>query len=76
MLEDDIAKECARAIMPLAWNTRMYMTGNVRSWLHYIQLRSKNGTQQEHSDVANAVYLSLVEKEPSIISFLNVQENQ
>ena len=72
MLDDDIAKECARVIMPLGWNTRMYMTGNIRSWLHYIQLRTKNGTQKEHADVANAIYDLILLKEPSIISFMNV----
>ncbi len=72
MLEDGIAKECARVIMPLGWNTRMYMTGNIRSWLHYIQLRTKNGTQKEHADVAQAIYNLLLSKEPSIVSFLYV----
>jgi thymidylate synthase (FAD) len=52
MLNDGIAKECARFILPLATPTRIYMTGSCRSWIHYIQLRSANGTQQEHMDIA------------------------
>jgi thymidylate synthase (FAD) len=52
MLDDGIAKECARFILPLATPTRIYMTGSCRSWIHYIQLRSENGTQQEHMDIA------------------------
>jgi thymidylate synthase (FAD) len=54
MLEDGIAKECARFVLPLATPTRLYMTGSVRSWIHYIDLRSSHGTQREHMDIANA----------------------
>ena len=53
MLADGIAKECARFVLPLATPTRLYMTGSVRSWVHYIQLRSGHGTQKEHMDIAN-----------------------
>ena len=53
MLADGIAKECARFILPLATPTRLYMTGSVRSWVHYIELRSGHGTQKEHMDIAN-----------------------
>lgn len=52
MLDDDIAKECARFVLPLATPTRIYMTGSCRSWIHYIQLRTANGTQKEHMDIA------------------------
>lgn len=52
MLDRDIAKECARFVLPLAVPTKIYMTGSVRSWIHYIQLRSANGTQKEHMDIA------------------------
>jgi len=52
-IENDIAKEQARAILPEG-NTvsRMYMNGTLRSWIHYIELRSANGTQKEHMDIA------------------------
>jgi thymidylate synthase (FAD) len=52
MLEAGVAKECARFVLPLAVPTRIYMTGSVRSWVHYIELREKNGTQQEHMEIA------------------------
>ena len=48
MLDAGIAKECARFVLPLATPTRLYMTGSVRSWVHYIDLRSAHGTQKEH----------------------------
>jgi thymidylate synthase (FAD) len=53
MLKNGVAKECARFVLPLATPTRLYMTGSVRSWVHYIQLRSGHGTQKEHMDIAN-----------------------
>ncbi len=52
MLEDGVAKECARFILPLATPTRIYMTGSCRSWIHYINLRTANGTQEEHKIIA------------------------
>ena len=52
LLEAGIAKECARGVLPLNTPTRIYMTGSVRSWLHYINLRTANGTQKEHMEVA------------------------
>jgi len=52
MLDASIAKECARFVLPLACPPRIYMTGSVRSWIHYIDLRSANGTQKEHMDIA------------------------
>lgn len=52
MIADGIAKECARFVLPLATPTRLYVTGNVRSWIHYISLREKNGTQKEHKIIA------------------------
>ena len=52
MLEAGVAKECARFVLPLATPTKMYMSGSLRSWIHYIELRSSNGTQKEHMDIA------------------------
>ena len=52
MLDKGIAKECARFVLPLATPTRIYMSGSVRSWMHYIDLRSAHGTQKEHMDIA------------------------
>ena len=64
MLKSGVAKECARFVLPLATPTRLYMTGSVRSWIHYIDLRSANGTQKEHMDIANAVRDVFVEQFP------------
>ena len=52
MIAAGVAKECARFVLPLATPTKIYMTGTCRSWIHYIELRSANGTQKEHMDVA------------------------
>ena len=51
LLANGIAKECARFVLPLAAPTRIYMTGSIRSWIHYIDLRSAHGTQKEHMDI-------------------------
>jgi thymidylate synthase (FAD) len=53
LIADGIAKECARFVLPLATPTRIYMSGSVRSFIHWIQLRSSNGTQKEHMILAN-----------------------
>jgi thymidylate synthase (FAD) len=54
-IENGIAKEQARAVLPEGMTlSRMYMNGTLRSWIHYIQLRSGNGTQKEHREVALA----------------------
>ena len=55
LIREGIAKECARFVLPLATPTRLYMTGTVRSWIHYIQLRGGHGTQKEHMDIAHAI---------------------
>ena len=52
LLDSGVAKECARFVLPLSTPTRIYMTGSCRSWLHYIALRSSNGTQREHMELA------------------------
>jgi thymidylate synthase (FAD) len=52
MIQDGIAKECARFVLPLATPTRLYMSGSLRSWITYIALREKNGTQKEHMIIA------------------------
>ena len=64
MLHDGIAKECARFVLPLATPTRLYMTGSVRSWIHYIELRSAHGTQKEHMDLVENVRKVFVEQFP------------
>jgi thymidylate synthase (FAD) len=55
MLSQGVAKECARSVLPLNTVTRLYMSGTIRSWLHYIDLRGDNGTQKEHQTIARAI---------------------
>jgi thymidylate synthase (FAD) len=54
-LDRGIAKESARFMLPLSTKTRMYMNGTVRSWIHYIELRTDESTQKEHRDIANEI---------------------
>ena len=65
MLDSGIAKECARFVLPLATPTRLYMSGSCRSWIHYITLRSANGTQKEHMDIAEECKKIFVEQFPT-----------
>jgi thymidylate synthase (FAD) len=70
-LEKGIAKEQARAILPEGMTkSRMYMNGTIRSWIHYIQLRSGNGTQKEHREVAIACAKALEPVFPMITEFI------
>jgi thymidylate synthase (FAD) len=66
MIQDGIAKECARFILPLATPTRLYMNGNLRSWITYISLREKNGTQKEHIEIAKQCKKIFCEEFPNI----------
>ena len=70
MIEEGIAKECARMVLPLCTTTRIYMTGSARSWIHYINLRSANGTQKEHMDIANACKSVFIDTFPTIAEAL------
>jgi thymidylate synthase (FAD) len=75
MIKDGIAKECARFVLPLATPTRLYMSGNIRNWIHYIELRSSNGTQKEHMSIANNCKEIFIEQFP-IISEALAWENK
>ena len=66
MLASGIAKECAREVLPLGTETRLYMSGTIRSWLHYIDLRGDNGTQREHMSIARSIGDILATKCPLI----------
>ena len=66
MLEQGVAKECARMVLPLATPTRIYMTGSCRSWVHYINLRSAHGTQKEHMDIAEGCRKIFIEQFPAV----------
>lgn len=64
LLDHGIAKESARFVLPLATPTRIYMTGSCRSWITYIALREKSGTQKEHMDIAKACKAVFAEQFP------------
>jgi thymidylate synthase (FAD) len=73
-LEHGIAKEQARAVLPEGMTcSRMYMNGTLRSWVHYIQLRSGNGTQKEHRAIALACADAIEPIFPMIKEYINVQ---
>ncbi len=71
LLASGIAKECARFVLPLATPTRIYMTGSVRSWIHYIELRSAHGTQKEHMDLVHEVRQIFKQQFPICTNALN-----
>ena len=66
MLDRDVAKECARSVLPINTCTRLYMSGTIRSWLHYVALRGDNGTQREHMSIARSVGEILADQVPTI----------
>jgi len=70
LIKEGVAKECARFVLPLSTPTRIYMTGSVRSWIHYIDLRSAHGTQKEHMDIANACKGHFIERYPTVAEAL------
>tara|TARA_B100001057_G_scaffold25855_1_gene23765 strand:+ start:409 stop:1053 length:645 start_codon:yes stop_codon:yes gene_type:complete len=74
MLDGGVAKECARMVLPLCTPTRIYMTGSCRSWIHYINLRSSNGTQKEHMLIAQAIKKIFIEQFPAVSEALEWQE--
>lgn len=55
MISNGVAKECARNILPLSTPTRLYVNGTIRSWIHYLALREKSGTQMEHMQIARDI---------------------
>ena len=55
LLHTGVARECARSVLPINTVTRLYMSGTIRSWLHYVDLRGDNGTQAEHMKIARSV---------------------
>ena len=66
LLHSGVAKECARSVLPLNTVTRLYMSGTIRSWLHYADLRGSNGTQFEHMQIAQSVKEILEQEVPTI----------
>ena len=71
LLELGVAKECARAILPLNTETTMYMNGTVRSWIHYINLRAEENTQKEHREIAEEIKSIFTEQFPTVSEALD-----
>ena len=71
MLDNGVAKESARFILPQATQTRMYMSGSIRSWIHYINLRTAHGTQLEHTKIAERCKCIFVDEFHTIASALD-----
>lgn len=70
LLRSGIAREVAREILPLSTPTRLYMSGTIRSWIHYVQLRTGNGTQKEHRLIAESARAILFRELPTIAEAL------
>jgi len=71
LVSSGVAKECARMVLPLNTSTTLYMCGSIRSWLHYLQLRTKEDTQKEHRDIALQIKKIFMKEFPVISSALN-----
>lgn len=69
-LDNEIAKECARSVLPLQTKTTMYMKGSIRDWIHYINLRADVATQKEHRDIAEAIKAVFIKEFPIIAEAL------
>lgn len=76
LLQAGVAKEVARMILPLTTQTTLYMTGTVRSWLHYILLRTKEDVQKEHRDIANSIAGIFAEQFPTVWEAQRQVENE
>jgi thymidylate synthase (FAD) len=66
LIASGIAKECARMVLPLSTQTTMYMSGSIRSWIHYIDLRATQDTQKEHREIALAIKNIFISKFPNV----------
>lgn len=66
LLELGVAKECARKVLPMNSPTRLYMSGTIRSWIHYLSVRREAGTQLEHRLIANEIYQTLNKEMPNL----------
>lgn len=66
LLEAGVAKECARDVLPMGTPTRMYMSGTIRSWLHYLDIRCRPETQKEHRDIALSIQQTMKRLLPNV----------
>jgi thymidylate synthase (FAD) len=75
LIAQGVAKECARAVLPLGTQTTMYMNGTVRSWVHYISLRTEENTQKEHRDIANEIRKIFIDNFPNVAEALGWKQD-
>lgn len=73
-LDMGIAKECARAVLPMSTKTKLYMTGNIRNWIHYIQLRTGPDTQLEHRQLAQVIRSIFIRELPTVSKALGWED--
>ena len=71
LIKEGIAKECARMVLPLNTSTTLYMSGTVRSWIHYLELRTKEDTQKEHRIIAEEIKKIFIKEFPITSCALN-----
>jgi len=76
LIEAGVAKESARMVLPLTAETTMYMNGTVRSWIHYINLRTEENTQKEHRDIANEIKKIFIDNFPNTSEALEWVDTQ
>jgi thymidylate synthase (FAD) len=74
LIKCGVARECARMVLPLNTSTTLYMSGTIRSWIHYLDLRTSKDTQKEHQIIANDIKKIFIEKFPAISEALYVDK--
>ena len=75
LLKKGVAKECARMVLPMCTATRIYMSGSIRSWIHYIQVRASPDTQLEHQRIAYKIKAILLEQLPCLSEVLQLDSS-
>lgn len=76
LLKRGVARECARMILPMCSQTRVYMTGTVRDWIHYLKLRTKQHTQKEHREIAEKISEIFAKEFPIVAECLGMEETK
>lgn len=76
LLDAGVAKECARMVLPMCTQTRVYMTGTVRDWIHYLNLRLKEDTQKEHREIAEKILEIFIKEFPQIAECLRMEDTK
>ncbi len=73
LISKGVSKETARMVLPLSTRTRLYVTGNVRSWIHYFDQRCAEHTQKEHRDLANLIKAIFAKQFPNVFNAINTK---